>query len=276
MRPLYSLDRDVFAEKAATLLRKTRDIDAVCKALDIRRPALRDLANDYGIPWSVYEHTSPQWPSRDDEGDGSGHWHRRWRIENHRRAQRAAREALKALPPKKRKPEPVLTYTAPEAVCYDSCVPEPPVPQALRIPRTKSETILAEVCAKHGLSKEALLGKLRHKQFVAARHEAAFRLIVEAGMTYPAVGRRMGRDHTTIMHSVKKHAATDPEAARAWAAFVAGAEQSEEAKRAEVLRLVFVDGWAISKAAEHVGVGYAHALRWLCDETERRKERKAA
>ncbi len=68
--------------------------------------------------------------------------------------------------------------------------------------------IIDQVCAKHGLTRGELLSSRRSKSLVAARHEAMYRMGKETSMSLPAIGRRMGgKDHTTVLHGIRKHAA---------------------------------------------------------------------
>lgn len=67
--------------------------------------------------------------------------------------------------------------------------------------------IVKEVLEKFpGVSLEEVKGPRRARNIVAARMEAAYQLHVQRpDLSYPAIGRWMGgRDHTTILHSVKK------------------------------------------------------------------------
>ena len=66
-------------------------------------------------------------------------------------------------------------------------------------------TIVAEVCAKYGVSWRELISQRRWKPLVHARHEVYWRCITETSASYSRVGRFMNRDHTTIMHGVKVH-----------------------------------------------------------------------
>lgn len=63
--------------------------------------------------------------------------------------------------------------------------------------------ILAEVCHKHNITYSELVGDRRSKHLVKARHEAAFRLSRETEMSLPAIGRRLNRDHTTILYGLR-------------------------------------------------------------------------
>ena len=75
------------------------------------------------------------------------------------------------------------------------------------IPKPLSwKAILFEVCNKHGLTVHELVGPQRSYPIVAARHEAMWRMTKETQMSLPQIGRRLGgRDHTTVIHGVRKH-----------------------------------------------------------------------
>jgi hypothetical protein len=71
----------------------------------------------------------------------------------------------------------------------------------------KWKSILAEVCEKHGIDWLDLASDRRSTPIVRARHEAMYRMRHETTMSLPAIGRKMGgRDHTTVLHGVRKHA----------------------------------------------------------------------
>lgn len=266
---LRGLDRAVLAERAATALRKTHDINAACAQLGISRKFLRSLAQEYDFPIQSYQRAST-WPQRDDPGQPSDHVNR-WLATNYVKARKAASEAMKD------RPAPRST-TAPPPAPYDQCLPDEPVETMLpSMPRSRSESVIASVCRKHGISKEALLGPLRAKHICAARHEAAFRLIVEVGMSYPAAGRRLGnRDHTTILHSVRTHAARNPEAAEVFSKFCNDTKEVQEHRRHEAVRMHFDDGKPVSYVARKLGVSRFTVLPWLLDEANARNGRMAA
>lgn len=65
--------------------------------------------------------------------------------------------------------------------------------------------IIHSVAVKHGFTAELILGERRSKPLVIARHEA----ICEAArlrpdMSLPELGRQFKRDHTTIIHALRK------------------------------------------------------------------------
>ena len=71
--------------------------------------------------------------------------------------------------------------------------------------RPKSE-ILNEVAERHDLAPEAIRGPRRFKRFVIARQEA-FAVMHAAGWSYPNIGRFFQRDHTSVLHGVRRHIA---------------------------------------------------------------------
>lgn len=75
-------------------------------------------------------------------------------------------------------------------------------------PRPSMQSICEEVARKHGVSIDELRSHRRHKEVIAARHEAMWRCRHETLASLPMIGRALGgRDHTTILNGVRKHAA---------------------------------------------------------------------
>jgi len=65
--------------------------------------------------------------------------------------------------------------------------------------------VILDVCKKHKVSYADVLGEGRTHKVVKARQEVYYRLKVERNMSYSAVGKRLGKDHSTIMYGVSKH-----------------------------------------------------------------------
>ncbi len=66
--------------------------------------------------------------------------------------------------------------------------------------------ITLEVCEKYGVRFNEIISPRRDRAICHARHEAFWRCKNETTMSFPAIGRRFGgRDHTTVLHGVKKH-----------------------------------------------------------------------
>jgi hypothetical protein len=101
--------------------------------------------------------------------------------------------------------------SAPPAPVSDEPWPQPsPVkPLPFEQPNIKPipwRVIAEEVACRHGLSVRDLIGTQRAAKVSVARHEAAY-CIWSQGHSYAQVGRWLGgRDHTTIIHAVRRHA----------------------------------------------------------------------
>lgn len=78
----------------------------------------------------------------------------------------------------------------------------------IEMPLTDAQAIIRDVCVKHGLTKTELLSARRMRTLVVARHEAMYRMSKETSMSLPMIGRRLGgRDHTTVLHGIRKYTA---------------------------------------------------------------------
>jgi chromosomal replication initiator protein len=65
--------------------------------------------------------------------------------------------------------------------------------------------IVAAIAARHSLTVADITGQCRRKPFVRARQEA-YAALRAHGWSYPRIARAIGgRDHTTVMHGVRKH-----------------------------------------------------------------------
>ena len=98
-------------------------------------------------------------------------------------------------------------------------VAEPPKPRARDMMMLASEigpfrwkSIADQVCKKRGVPIELIRGDGRAKPVCAARHELCYRLYTETGMSLPQVGRFLSKDHSTVLHSVRRYKAILAEA----------------------------------------------------------------
>ena len=62
-------------------------------------------------------------------------------------------------------------------------------------------TIIRNTAAKHNVRPDEILGPRRHKQIVAARHEAVRRAYFETRFSSTQLGRIFKRDHSTILYA---------------------------------------------------------------------------
>lgn len=68
-----------------------------------------------------------------------------------------------------------------------------------------AETIIRETAALRGISLEQIMGRSRYREVTAARFEIYHRLSVELGYSLPMIGKTLGRDHTGVLHGIRKH-----------------------------------------------------------------------
>ncbi len=65
------------------------------------------------------------------------------------------------------------------------------------------ERITSRVAMEYKVRPAEMRGPDRHKQFVEARW-VAWAEMVDRGYSYPQIGRFFGRDHSTVMHGVRR------------------------------------------------------------------------
>jgi hypothetical protein len=72
---------------------------------------------------------------------------------------------------------------------------------------SKARDILAEVCAKHGLTEPMVCGASRSPILVIARHEAFYRMRRETVLSATDIGAFMGGFHySSVLHGAQSHA----------------------------------------------------------------------
>ena len=79
---------------------------------------------------------------------------------------------------------------------------------------TRIDTILRIVCSSTGVSKRELLAANRSQKIVNARHVAMWLLRRHTFLSLPAIGRILHRDHSSVLHGVRRVEAelrNDPE-----------------------------------------------------------------
>lgn len=117
-----------------------------------------------------------------------------------------------------------------------------PTPEIDYIGRT-----LDVVSADSGISIEALLSPIRTREVVAVRQKAIYLANSLSGKSLPEIGRRFGgRDHTTVLHAVRKMRAR---------------RDSDEAFRQDLFRLA-----RLISAHGAILVAWEHGLRKSCGE----------
>lgn len=73
-------------------------------------------------------------------------------------------------------------------------------------PRQKRQTIIDEAAARYGVNPADIIGRKRGEELATARFEVYTRMRNEMNLSYPQIGRSLKRDHTTIIHGVKRFA----------------------------------------------------------------------
>lgn len=122
-------------------------------------------------------------------------------------AGKAARErlmgAIEVAKPKAVAPVPPKPVVAAPAVLPLRLRPRTPPINMLERPAAKF--LLRLVVLKHKISAETILGPARHKDVVSARMEAMCLIYEHTQWSLPQVGRFMRRDHTTVLHALRKN-----------------------------------------------------------------------
>lgn len=59
------------------------------------------------------------------------------------------------------------------------------------------------VADRHGIPVKDVIGKSRSRPVISARFELMYRLRVDHGLSFPAIARRLNRDHTSVLHAVR-------------------------------------------------------------------------
>lgn len=72
-------------------------------------------------------------------------------------------------------------------------------------PRERSMSIIREIAMQHGVTVEAIMGRSRDHKDTRARRAAYAAVKYRRGLSHPAVGRIFGRDHSTILHGIRKN-----------------------------------------------------------------------
>ena len=64
------------------------------------------------------------------------------------------------------------------------------------------DRILEKVSQKYGISVEDIKGRKRTKEIALVRHRSIYIIRKLTDLSFPAIGKLFGRDHTTIMASL--------------------------------------------------------------------------
>lgn len=84
-------------------------------------------------------------------------------------------------------------------------------------PGQKINATIKVVALRHGVSLEEIMSDTTKHKIARARHEAMYILKTKFRLSYPRIGAIMRRDHSTVIHGVRAHAARIGEPMRATA-----------------------------------------------------------
>ena len=69
---------------------------------------------------------------------------------------------------------------------------------------TAAELIVAVAAARFDVPERELRGLSRSRRVVMARHTAMYLCRTLGGLSLPAIGTELGRDHTTVLHGIRQ------------------------------------------------------------------------
>lgn len=73
------------------------------------------------------------------------------------------------------------------------------------IPGDRTRAIIAEVADRHGIPAALLYGSRRDRLVAHVRQEAMWEVRRQTTLSFPQIGQRFNRDHTTVIHAVRAH-----------------------------------------------------------------------
>ena len=103
------------------------------------------------------------------------------------------------------RPEPVAVPVA-EPIESLPCVLPPPCPMNMMAPPAW-KFLRSYVAAKHGVTAGEIASPTHRYAVVRARNELAHLMDTHTEMSSKKIGLLLGRDHSTILHSIKRHRA---------------------------------------------------------------------
>ena len=66
----------------------------------------------------------------------------------------------------------------------------------------RPERIIGEIAAKYGLTRREIVSPRKWRLLVEARQELCWRLYCETSLSSLQIGKRLGKDHTSVLHAV--------------------------------------------------------------------------
>ena len=109
--------------------------------------------------------------------------------------------------PSKRRAKAVIRYSTPAGPFRPFTLNEEYLRQehGEGTPRVPALKIISEVAAEYGVTVDEIRGPRRHGDLVKPRHAAMCRVYLQRpDMTLPEIGRLFRKDHTTVLHAIKR------------------------------------------------------------------------
>ncbi len=197
----------------------------------------------------------------------------------------SAEEMLAAYRARKRPPAPVVRpkLAMPEPV---KSVPAPaPAPKpyddlaqyreayANAIPQTApsqiAKRIIEQVCIETGISQDLIKSPIRTNPVSQARQEAIWRIAADTTLSLPQIGRIFNRDHTTILHAIRRMNDKHDAMVRVHVVGCTPPEIEQREFEAEVYRLFKDDGLDTQQIARRLGKTQAETANALARARDR-------
>lgn len=203
-RPFLQLDRVDRTREVFRLARQDLTAREIGDALKVDPAVIHRLAREEGI--TIASAQQRIWPAKDEPGIGYQNNRDPWdRSPTERAFQQWARARIGARSQRiavvaDPSPQPAVA-PRPIVVAYGA-------PINLICP-SQAKIIIHLVALRHGVSPDDMTGARRDRKTVAARDEAICLVRSHCShMSLPMIGRLFGdRDHTTILHSLRKRMA---------------------------------------------------------------------
>lgn len=131
--------------------------------------------------------------------------------------------------------------------------------------------LVAVTALRHRVPIEEIMGRSRSRAFAAARHQALYLVAAHTPYSIARIGRMFGRDHTTVLHSLKKFSPIIRERVSPYAAAPAIPKPlaTEAENRLHIVREGYAAGLTTAVIAEQIGmsrstvklIAFRHHLR---------------
>ena len=170
----------------------------------------------------------------------------------------AASAAARARLRRARPPEPMATIVEPPELLTPDPTPAQPATLPGGVPLNMLTMchwrfLVALSAVRHGCTAEDILGRDKPKELAAARHEAVYLVTLHTSYSLARIGRMFGRDHTTLIHSLKKFPPIVRERASAYAS-APPIKSREIEERVRTVQRGYASGLSVGAIAKQIGM----------------------